>query len=612
MSTKQIRVAIIDHERCKPKKCNQECKKICPVNRTGKDCIDVEKSYKAAKISEEMCIGCGACVRACPFGAIQIVNLPTQLEHNLVYTYGENAFQLYKLPIPKIGNVLGFIGQNGIGKSTLMRILSNDVLPNFGNYTDPPDHKKIFEETRGTELQNYLKLLYSDKLRIKIKPQNIDKILVSIKKTKPNTTVKELISKHYKEGDAWHENIIDKLEIRIIFNNTVINISGGELQRLVCAIIMMQEADVYIFDEPTNYLDIKQRLNIADLIKQLSNPKNYIFIVEHDLSILDYTSDFVCIMYGKPGAYGAISSPHSTGNAINMFFSGYIRADNMRFRTEAFSFKETLEIQVEVEHKKRFKYAFESATIEYENFKLSVNGGDFMDSSLVVLLGKNGTGKSTFLNHLAKSLGLVVSYKTQYLDISRFIDKKTGKYPRVVEMLSSELKGSFGNGLFTSDVINPMDIKRLYDRRLNKLSGGELQRVMIVHALGQDANVYLFDEPSACLDVEQRTIVTRVIKRFIMHNKRSCFVVEHDMMMAMSLSMERDSRIVVFDDVYNNETNRRESTSSSPLHFSEGINRFLKQMGITFRTDQTTRRPRINKRGSSKDTEQKSEGRYYE
>lgn len=612
MSTKQIRLAVIDHDRCKPKKCNQECKKLCPVNRTGKVCVDIEKSYKAAKISEELCIGCGACVRACPFGAIQIVNIPTQLEHNLVYTYGENSFKLYKLPIPKIGNILGFIGENGIGKSTLMKILSNEVLPNFGKYDNPPDHKEIFDATRGTELQNYLKLLYSNKLKIKTKPQNIDKLLVSIKKNKPSTTVKELISKHYKEGDPWHENIIDKLDIRIIFDNIAINISGGELQRVVCAIIMMQEADVYIFDEPTNYLDIKQRLNVADLIKELSKPTNYIFIVEHDLSILDYTSDLVCIMYGKPGAYGAISSPHSTGNAINMFFSGYIRADNMRFRQEAFSFKESLELQIEVEHKKRFKYQFEAGVIKYDNFILNISSGDFMDSSIIVLLGRNGTGKSTFLNYLATNLGLVVSYKTQYLDISRFVDKKTGKYPRVIEMLSAELKGRFSNALFTSDVINPMDIKRLYDRRLNKLSGGELQRVMIVHTLGQDANVYLFDEPSACLDVEQRTIITRVIKRFVMHHKRSCFVVEHDIMMAMSLSMERDSRIVVFDNNYNEETKTRETISSPPLHFSEGINKFLKQMGITFRTDQTTRRPRINKIGSSKDSEQKRDNKYYE
>ena len=208
-------------------------------------------------------------------------------------------------------------------------------------------------------------------------------------------------------------------------------------------------------------------------------------------------------------------------------------------------------------------------------------------------------------------MGLAASYKTQYPDISRFIDKETGKYLRVIEMLSSELKGSFSNGLFATDVINPMDIKRLYDKRLNKLSGGELQRVMIVHTLGQNANVYLIDEPSACLDIEQRAVVTKVIKRFMLHNKRTGFVVEHDIMMAMSLSIERDSRIVVFEDSVNSETGKRESVSSKPMHFSDGINMFLKQMNITFRTEQTTRRPRINKIGSSKDTEQKSAGKYY-
>jgi ATP-binding cassette subfamily E protein 1 len=333
--------------------------------------------------------------------------------------------------------------------------------------------------------------------------------------------------------------------------------------------------------------------------------------VEHDLSILDYVSDFVCIMFGKPGAFGVISTPHATGNAINMFFSGYIRSDNIRFRPEAFNFRETLEIIQDDGHKKQTWYTYDNAIIEYDHFKLNITTGDFMDSSLIVLLGKNGTGKTTFLNHLAKSLGLIVSYKTQYLDIGRFINKQTGKYPRVNEMLSSELGFMFSNSLFATDVMKPMDVERLYDKKLNKLSGGELQRVMIVHALGQNANVYLIDEPSACLDVEQRTIVTKVIKRFMLHNKKTGFIVEHDMMMAMSLSMEHDSKIVVFNDGFNNETTKREATSSKPMHFSEGINNFLKQMDITFRTDETTRRPRINKHGSSKDIQQKKDGKYY-
>jgi len=610
--SKEHRIAIINHDKCKPKKCNQECKKKCPPNLMGKKCVEVTKTSKAAKISEELCIGCGMCVKVCPFGAIQIVKLPSELEENLVYTYGENCFRLYKLPIPKIGQIVGFIGQNGIGKSTLMRVLSNEIVPNFGDFEKEDDIQQVLKATRGTELQKYLKKLYDKKLKIKIKPQNVDKILRSIQKTKKELRVSELIGKHYEESDEWHNRVIDHLDLRRLFDNKVANISGGELQRLICCLIMLQKADVYVFDEPTNYLDIRQRLNVANLIRELSNHGNYIFIVEHDLSILDYTSDLICIMYGKPGAYGVVSTPHSTASAINMFFDGYIPSDNVRFRPESYSFKEKLELSFDpVETSQLVQYNYDDGVVEFDKFKLNIQGGKFYDSSMILLLGKNGSGKTTFLNYLAKKMELVISYKKQYADITKF--SKNGRYPNVLQFLSSKIRKYFGSAQFNSDVMEPLDIKRLYEKKLNKLSGGELQRVMITYALGQDANVYLIDEPSASLDIEQRVAVTKVIKRFLLHNKKTGFIVEHDMMMAMSMSMETNSRIVVFDRDFNTELNKMESFSSKPLHFSEGINKFLAQLDITFRTEGYSRvkRPRINKRGSSKDSQQKKEGKYY-
>lgn len=66
-----------------------------------------------------------------------------------------------------------------------------------------------------------------------------------------------------------------------------------------------------MFDEPSSYLDIKQRLKAAEVIRSLLGPANYVIAVEHDLSVLDYLSDFVCCLYGKPSMYGVVTMPYS-------------------------------------------------------------------------------------------------------------------------------------------------------------------------------------------------------------------------------------------------------------------------------------------------------------
>ena len=603
--SKPIRLAIINHEKCKPKKCNHECKKICPVNRQGKQCIEIEN---VAKISEDMCIGCSICVGICPFNAIQIVNLPTELKDNLAYTYGENCFRLYKLPKPKMGNIVGFIGQNGIGKSTLMSILSGTNKPNFGNYDKEITIDEVYDKVKGTELQKYLELLYNDKLIVKHKPQNIDKISNSFKKKSSDLLVKELINKHYDKDNELHVKVLETLELHKIFDNTVSTLSGGEFQRLVCATVMIQDADVYIFDEPTNYLDVKQRLNIANLIRELSNHKKYIFLVEHDLSILDYISDFICLMYGEPTAFGVISTSTSTSRAINMFFDGYIPVDNVKFRKDSYTFNKNLRVDVNIDIDKSNRFIeYPNGNVKFNNFNLDINTGKISESSITVLLGQNGCGKTTFLNYLANKLNYKVSYKHQYVDINKY--KINDKYPTVYEMYLKYMKRSITSNLFLANVIRPLNIEALYEKKINKLSGGELQRVMIVLCLGNDAQIYLIDEPSASLDIEQRVSVIRVIKRFLIHHKKIGFVVEHDMMMTMSLSTGCSSQVVLFNAEFSN--NNTKSIASEPLKFSDGINGFLKQLDVTFRTDRSSDRPRINKRGSNMDSKQKSLDKYY-
>lgn len=611
------RLAIINHDNCKPKKCHQECKKICPVVKIGKACVEIEA---VAKINEDLCIGCGLCVKACPFNAIQIVKLPTEINNDILHSYGDNSFRLYKLPIPKIGKIYGFIGQNGVGKSTLINILCGRIKPNFKKSTI--ENSEILEKVRGTELQKYFTKLYNNELCIKVKPQNIDKIQRSIQKKNSQATVRSLMEKSSKSSNFedfkdsedfkdFYNTIVKDLDLQEIFDNLVITLSGGEMQRLVCALVLLQKADVYIFDEFTNFLDIHQRLKMAILIRKLLSHNKYIFIVEHDMSILDYTSDIISIIYGKPAAYGIVSLPASTGDAINTYFSGYIASENVKFRPEAFRIKDNIVISYDNDCQESImSLKYDSTVINYNNFTLHISDGVILPNvNLVLLMGKNGTGKTTYLNYLATSLNYNISYKPQYIDVSLWQDKNSC-YPTVKDLLQKH--NLLLNQLFLSDVIKPLNIPDIYDRYCNELSGGELQRLAITLCLGTPANIYLLDEPSASLDIEFRVIVTKVIKRFLLHNQKLGFIVEHDIMMVMSMG-ELNSKMVVFENSSISSPNilTRQYFTSDIMNFNQGINMFLQQLGITFRTDTKYSRPRINKLDSQKDQEQKSSNKYY-
>lgn len=130
----------------------------------GKLCIEVKPTDKIAFISEFLCIGCGICVKKyvyfliftlhrnscpstpsfyvislvssfrCPFEAIAIINLPTNLDTQVTHRYTANAFKLHRLPTPRPGQVLGLVGTNGIGKSTALKILAGKLKPNLGRY----------------------------------------------------------------------------------------------------------------------------------------------------------------------------------------------------------------------------------------------------------------------------------------------------------------------------------------------------------------------------------------------------------------------------------------------------------------------------------------------
>ena len=601
------RVAIINNEKCKPTKCNKECTKRCPPQLMGKVCIDIEN---VATIAESICIGCGACVKMCPFDAIQIVTLSAELPPHIIHKFGENKFRLYKLPMLQKGKVFGLLGPNGIGKSTIVQILSGDILPNIGNIDETPHKKNIMKHFSGHEISNYFTSLYNNGLRVVVKPQNIISIVNELISLNLNPTVQEYIE--LKVTDGLNEEILSQLDISPeLLNSKYILASGGEQQKICCAITLMQDADVYIFDEPTNYLDIKQRLKLADKIKGLSTPDKYIIVIEHDITILDYIAEQICIIYGETGAYGVVMQPYATNTAINTYIDGTIPGPKtevkLRFRSNKFSFGKKLEIGYETDITTGLtSFTYPELHVEFERFKLDAEAGTFPSkSSVTIIVGENGTGKTTFLKRLLKKLEFKISYKPQYPNLS-----KVKGNPSVRDFLYNHIGKAMSDPMFVSDVIVPLNMKNVYDKKLDELSGGELQKVAITYCLGTDAQIYILDEPSAALDVEQRFNIVKVLKRFIVHNNKIGFIVEHDITMCISLANETNSQVIVFSKV-STENNIKHCIASPPLGISEGMNRFLEILGVTFRKSNRDERPRINLKGSSKDNEQKASGKYY-
>lgn len=600
MADKLTRIAIVNGERCKPKRCSLECKKSCPVVRMGKiGCLEVTSKSKIATISEILCVGCGICVKKCPFDAIQIINLPKELDKETIHRYGPNSFKLHRLPAPRPGQVLGLVGTNGIGKSTALKVLAAKLKPNLGDFSSPPDWTEILNNFRGSELQNYFTRVLEDDIKAIIKPQYVDAIPRAIKgKVGP-------IIKRKDERDVV-EHMANELQLNDVLDREVQVLSGGELQRFALCIVAVQEADVYMIDEPSSYLDVRQRLKAAKVIRDLliEKSKTYVIVVEHDLAVLDYLSDFICCLYGKPGAYGVVTLPFSVREGINIFLAGFIPTENLRFRQTALQFRlaETADDEEEVEHHHLYSYPRMAKTLG--SFKLKVEEGSFTDSEIVVMLGENGTGKTTFIRMLA---GLMKpddeSVEIPELNVSYKPQKISPRFEGTVrQLLYAKIRDSWLHPQFMTDVTKPMNIDSLLDQEVKFLSGGELQRVALVMALGKPADIYLIDEPSAYLDSEQRIIAAKMIKRYILHAKKTAFIVEHDFIMSSYLA----DRVVVYEG-----TPAKECTACSPQNLVTGMNRFLKNLEITFRRDPTNFRPRINKLDSVKDREQKLMGQYF-
>jgi len=588
-----LRVAVVDKERCRSDKCDLVCIRFCPMVRSRREAIRLEEGK--AYVAESLCSGCGICIRKCPFDALRIVNIPDELESEHIHRFGPNAFTLYRLPAPRRGAVVGLLGRNGIGKTTVLRILAGELRPNLGASRDPPDEEAVVERFAGLPLHDYLDGLYGGRLKVVYKPQYVDRIPKVV-----SGTVGDVLGRLDERGAL--EEVAGDLDIDHILDRDLGTLSGGELQRAAIATAVCRDVDVYLFDEPSSHLDIHQRMRAARVIRGLVGGGRMVLVAEHDLAVLDYLSEDVFLIYGEPDVYGIVSNIHGVREGINIFINGYIPDENVRFRDSPIVFH--VKPPTAPSAGGRPLLGWTELRKSFGDFDLTVEGGEIGEGEVIGVLGENGIGKTTFIRMLAgveepdaggvTGGGAKVSYKPQYL---------SGTLEGTVEeVLRRAAGGKYGESWFAAEILEPLHVRRLLEREVEVLSGGELQRAAIAECLSRTADIYLLDEPSAYLDVEERLAMARAIRRITKMSAVTAFVVEHDI---VAQDFIADTLMV-----FAGEAGRR-GHGGRPMRLEEGMNAFLGEMGVTFRRDPETKRPRVNKEGSRLDREQKKTGRYY-
>lgn len=588
------RVAVLDKELCQPKKCGLECIKYCPVNKSGADCIVLNEEIKKAQIDEDICNGCGICVKVCPFEAITIVNLATELGTDKIHQYGKNSFRLYKLPTPKKGEVVGLLGRNGMGKSTVVSILSGNLKPNLGEYENPPEWDQILKRFAGTELKEHFEKIKNQTIKAAIKPQQVYNISQVF-----DGTGKELLDKYDQRGVT--NELVKELGLTNSIEHHVKELSGGELQRISVAAAASRDADFYFFDEPSSYNDVFQRRGVARVIHGLANIGKSVMVVEHDLTLLDFLSDYIEILYGEPAAYGIVSGILSTKVGINVFLDGYLPNENVRFRDKKFSFDVSTSAEDFEKGETLIKYP--ALKRNYPAFSVSVEEGQVRRGEVMGIMGANALGKTTMMKMIAGvekpdegvvDKAITISYKPQYIPNDYDVE--------VLSVLDKANGGPIFGSIEEEQIVDPLKIKKLYNKSIKNLSGGELQKVAVATCLLKKADVYALDEPSAFLDVEDRIAVAKFIQRFVRSYAKSAIIIDHDIQLMDLIS----DTMVIFEG-----ESGKHGHGTSPLSKSDAMNRFLNSLDITFRRDEQTLRPRVNKTGSRLDKQQKDTGHYY-
>ncbi len=487
------------------------------------------------------------------------------------------------------------LGRNGMGKSTVVNILSGNLKPNLGRYEDPPEWDEILKYYSGTELKQHFEKIKQKQIRASIKPQQVHHIAQAF-----DGTGKELIEKYDERGVS--RELIKELGLENSVDQSLKELSGGELQRIAVAAAASKDTEFYFFDEPSSYNDVFQRTGVARVIQSLAKIGKSVMVVEHDLTLLDFLSDYIEVLYGEPSAYGIVSNILSTKVGINVFLDGYLPNENVRFRDKAFSFDVSSTSTDEFQEGSEI-VNYPKLTKKYPSFSVEIEPGQVRKGEVLGIMGANALGKTTMMKMIAGvekpdsgdvDKKIKIAYKPQYLqndvdvEVVALLDKANG----------SPVEGS----LEEEQILDPLKIKKLYNKSVKNLSGGELQKVAVASCLLQKVDLYALDEPSAFLDVEDRIAVAKFLQKFVRSFGKSAIVIDHDLQLMDLIS----DTMVIFEG-----ESGAAGKATSPLPKAEAMNRFLRSLDMSFRRDEKSLRPRVNKLESRLDKDQKSSGNFY-
>ena len=584
-----MRIAVLFEDKCKPNSPAFEYLQKY-AGSCGAECIQVDENDKC-KILEDACPPCLMRAKNCPGDAVKVINLPEELETDMIHRYSLNGFRLFRLPTPSKESIIGILGPNGMGKSTAFNILNGTIIPNLGEFeSDECLWEDVIETLPRGELRDFLAELNESTVKVALKPQYVDHIPKAFK-----GNVGKLLSSVNERG--LYDEMIEKFELGHLLERNLNQLSGGELQRVAICATILKKADVYFFDEPSSYLDIYERMRIVRIIQELSESSRVI-VIEHDLAVLDVIADLTHIVYGKKGAFGIFTPARTTRKAINAYIEGYLVEQNVRIRDKPIKF---------LEHPPRTGWdglrlvQWPKLSKKLGSFSLEAKAGELLSGQVLGVVGANATGKTTFVKMLAGDLEpdegeieseIAVSYKPQYIDIQE---------GRIVQDLLQSIEG-YDEHTFSTELNRPLNLEPLLEREMQTLSGGELQRVAVAECLLKEADLYLLDEPSAYLDANQRMVTAKTIRRFMENRGKSALIVDHDIYFIDYIS----DGILCFGGDPGNK-----GIVEGPYKMREGMNIFLERVDVTFRRDKNTHRPRVNKPGSRLDREQKSKKEFY-